>query len=1007
MTNIPSRSKKDVLVNRKLTDFFAPNSSPPSASLPVSSSKAPSTTPTTSTRFRQFTSSSRPVTRASKAATERNSASASSHSSNSATSHSLLPSSHSLTGVPSRQTRSTSAMTTRASLKRARSPDNHLTTSHIVNAPVPKLKSPIKRMRKFESDSEVDAPQAVIYVTSPSLLQNLWHFNPCHPPPLTGATSPLDSSKQVVYSSQSDEMELVLPIPESRDHGKVHEDVQKWRQSTFHSSNSPIPQPQNDATEVGPLAPSSPPASPVASVIASSPHFDDSAHIRSVATSVSSIILPETHILPATCLPSPPDTDAAPPLPPTPKALDKDSKTAKLIADIKARAFAVKNSSDDEKTLEFRELEDSDDDDLDDDLLPVGQGMGKSDLSPALQGVFSSPLSSLPSPSLGSTSRLGKRGDSRCLSPQPSPSQPRQASGRYRKPAPAFRLPTTVAESSTSVGVSASTSVQSRKKGQAPNPLDALLREKKNEDKRGTSSAALRLAEAAVKQGSRETSVNSGDSPYGTSFSLLDLADERAAWKAVREPSSRKSLSPYDAFSDTEDPTLGTRETKILGTVAGEAINKILEGDKTSKGKERAQIAKRENAVGVPLWVLSSDEAMEVDSRPAPDALLGEGHPIFARLEQLYRSGDNSLLVMVLSSGVLGVMPSEILTTNVSQLLYFVLFASSQFADAAYIALRGLWELGTVKVQLPFSAIASALARLGARPSIFEELGWPTDASAQKDHFTPESRVTAVIRLLAIVKAAAHAGAFFCGDIANVVLSLVLIRLDISTSNDLRMQLNVTMDAVCNHNAEDLFVHSAIHETVLSFAKNLNAVNKAQLVSFFGSGGGRSRHIAQWLAYCILVPTSIPLTDQLPSLDPLILMLSPEAGSGELFDVTSDATDYEDLGHYVTILAVALADIAPYVREERTITQSASIDSVESSPGKAKKPVLPLELLRRVLEVVQGKIVDTRAAHLDRSRAKAAMQRLTMRIYYERLAIKGVSSRARTSTLQSYFATRP
>ncbi|KIK79818.1 hypothetical protein PAXRUDRAFT_767920 [Paxillus rubicundulus Ve08.2h10] len=610
-------------------------------------------------------------------------------------------------------------------------------------------------------------------------------------------------------------------------------------------------------------------------------------------------------------------------------------------------------------------------------------------------GVFSSPLSSLPPSVKGPT--FGRR------SPQLSPSRPTRASERCRKPNPASSLPTTIAESSTSVNASIPTSAPRRNKAQAPNPLDALLREKRNADRRGTNFAALRLAEAAVEEGSRGTSVNSGDS-YGTGFSRINLADEQAAWEAVRELSSRKSSSPFGGGSHSGDLVLGARGANILGPTAGEAIDKILAGDINAEGKENAQIAKREKALSVPLWTSPSDEDMEVDSRPPlVNASFEEGSPVFTRLEQLHSGGDDSQLILLLTSGFLGVMSVEILTSNVSRLLSFALFSSSQLADAAYIALRDVWELRIAKVQLPFFAIASTLARLGARLSTFEELGWPTDASVQKSHFTPENRVTAVKGLVEIVKAAAKAGAFPSDEIPDVVLSLVLIRLDISTTNDLRMQLNMTMDAVCNHAAEDLVVHSAIHEKVLKFARGLNAVNKAQLVSFFGSGGGWTRHIAQWLAYGVLIPTSIKFTEQLPSLDRLILLLSPEAGSGELFDVTCETTDYEDLGHYVAILAVALADITPYVGEERTITQSASITQVESSPSKVRKPVLPLELLLRILEVVQGKIVDTRAAHLDRSRTKAALQRLTMSIYYERLAIKGVSSRGRTSTLQAYF----
>jgi hypothetical protein len=72
------------------------------------------------------------------------------------------------------------------------------------------------------------------------------------------------------------------------------------------------------------------------------------------------------------CLPSPPDTNELPPLPATPEPIDPEEKAAKLIAEIKARAYAANQSSDDEQPLAFRELEDSDDDDLNDDLPLIG-----------------------------------------------------------------------------------------------------------------------------------------------------------------------------------------------------------------------------------------------------------------------------------------------------------------------------------------------------------------------------------------------------------------------------------------------------------------------------------------------------------------------------------------------------------------------------------------------------------------------------------------------------------
>jgi hypothetical protein len=97
--------------------------------------------------------------------------------------------------------------------------------------------------------------------------------------------------------------------------------------------------------------------------------------------------------------------------------------------------------------------------------------------------------------------------------------------------------------------------------------------------------------------------------------------------------------------------------------------------------------------------------------------------------------------------------------------------------------------------------------------------------------------------------------------------------------------------------------------------------------------------------------------DALPPLDPLILLLSPVPGSGELFDVTSANVDFEDLRHYFAIISVALANIEPYVHEENSSSQSLSRQSsIDDSPRKSQKPLAPLELLLRVLEVTQGRI---------------------------------------------------
>lgn len=50
------------------------------------------------------------------------------------------------------------------------------------------------------------------------------------------------------------------------------------------------------------------------------------------------------------------------------------------------------------------------------------------------------------------------------------------------------------------------------------------------------------------------------------------------------------------------------------------------------------------------------------------------------------------------------------------------------------------------------------------------------------------------------------AGAFSSDEVANVVLILVIMGLDPLTSSELRTQLNITMDVVCNHSTTDRLV---------------------------------------------------------------------------------------------------------------------------------------------------------------------------------------------------------
>ncbi|KAG1839013.1 hypothetical protein DFJ58DRAFT_917053 [Suillus subalutaceus] len=818
--------------------------------------------------------------------------------------------------VTPRITRSHAARNTprRVSQKRPRSPDQSLGASHLLSAS--KAKLPHKRKKKFESDSESERPSGVIYVQNPS--------SPFKPsvlaPPLTGPRTP-SSSKHLIYSSQSDEMELVVPILDTRSLSQVNEQVYKWRQTTL--------------------------ASPSSSVI------NDSSPCDSGVTDAG---LPAPHHFP----PHP--------------ASDKAAKAAQLIASIKAKAFAESPLSDEEKNYKFRELDESSDDDLENmSLLPDKKGKGKSSHLPVLNGmdgIFDSPLSSVSSsPPKPSTSYNLRNRRSPSASPTCAPvdthrmsrSQVHTRSGRTSKPAPPLRLPTIV--------VTKNAPGPSKLKNSF-NPLEALLREKKAAEKRGNGSAAFLRAENAL-QAHISSDVNLEDD--------LNLADEGAAWQAIQEHAQRKSSSPMlEPLED--DVFMGERETKILGREAGEKIEKILVSDKNSKSKKP-----KGEVVGVPFWQEGADDdGMVIDEEYNVSFGGASNHPVLALLQHLGEIGAADKLALTLSSGVLGALGPEEKYIVVSPLFALAIsLTESRLSGAAYSALRGLWSATSYisKSVLRFTDIATALVNLGACRHVAEDLRWTIREDVHPLHITAENRSRVLSKLVTLVGIAGRTENLVAEDIPDVLLSLVLIGLDRTTSNELRANLHLAIDSICR--TINTSTHLSIHQRLLSHASTLTPANKAYFVSFFSSGSGRTRHIAQWLAYALFLPNSIP-SDALPPLDPLILLLSPIPGSDELFDVTSANADFEDLGHYFAIISVALANIEAYVHEEHSSSQLLSRQSsIDDSPRKSQKPLAPLELLLRVLEVTQGRIVDTRAAHLDRSRTKAEMHRLQMRVYYQ------------------------
>jgi hypothetical protein len=167
----------------------------------------------------------------------------------------------------------------------------------------------------------------------------------------------------------------------------------------------------------------------------------------------------------------------------------------------------------------------------------------------------------------------------------------------------------------------------------AADPLDFLLNEKKLADVKGNGMDALRLAEEYIDVrmdddseeiagvGSRLTSVK------GT------LMDESAARRAIAEGMPSPKLSSPSGSTEraitTEDPiVLGEDEAKLLGLKDGGRMKKILDSDRSKRGKEIDKV------LGVKLWDDTrscSDSLAEPVRQEFPSVTMGE-HPVLCLL---------------------------------------------------------------------------------------------------------------------------------------------------------------------------------------------------------------------------------------------------------------------------------------------------------------------------------------------------------------------------------------
>ncbi|KAG6900266.1 hypothetical protein C0993_000719 [Termitomyces sp. T159_Od127] len=560
------------------------------------------------------------------------------------------------------------------------------------------------------------------------------------------------------------------------------------------------------------------------------------------------------------------DDVGIPPLPSTPQALDPTTKAERIIAEIKARAYAATLQNQSEISVrEFKdELSDSDDD-----VFPESPIKDKRKaVATTLQTASS------------------KRHSLRTREPSPSPSTKKRLSGP---------LAATARSRVASTHVPANQNVKDKSKNW--NPLDDLLKEKRQNDQRGKGFEAFRQAEAAL--ANRDVMVFDADDE--------DFTDEAAARKAVMErnhlTSTSSSPGGYDA-SDSEEVVNEHDHQRLLGEKHGKAVANLLNCDKASRQKEKDI----EKPVGVPLWHVNED-AMDVDEATLPKLDISTSHPLLLVLHDAIDRNDITQAALLISSGCISSIYIAENPVFIPYLCGLALLAEGTvLSKSAIQALTQLWETSLHAVPgISFACILATLARLGAQPTIVNATGWriPTTNTT---FIPPNKRDSLLYRLIVLINTSAQSRRLCHEETPDILLAIILIANDPSSSAELQREAVLAIHAVCG-----------------SIASGCD------------------------------ISTSLQRYSDLPPILPLLGELTRERSTAAeplgKFEQHDD-TDFVDMTFYVGILGVAITNIAGYVMEEHKTPRASSSGNVTTNQPREA----PLVLLRTAIETLHARI---------------------------------------------------
>nr|GAT60526.1 predicted protein [Mycena chlorophos] len=519
-------------------------------------------------------------------------------------------------------------------------------------------------------------------------------------------------------------------------------------------------------------------------------------------------------------------------------------------------------------------------------------------------------------------------------------------------------------------------------------PFAALLKEKRNAVRRGVDDQALLRAEQIIRSGSPLTDMT--DDEDGDD---VDWTDENAARNAViAQAASSDDFDEgrLDAMAVNDNDRL-----RLLGDKRGKEVAQILGNDRA-----RREAAKgKQKVIGVPLWQ-AGDSSMETDVVIPVWAAEAHDSPALALLRTSFQNKDDSRASILLNSGILARLNLVVDSPAIICLFHHAL-SSSPCSTAASNALSHLWaNESSTAATVPSDVVLSALYRIGAKDDSLATVGWTVRASDHRESVSTIQRNEILYRLVRLVFLSSKSSQ---PPSPHVVMALILVAMDPTIESALRTEITTAIGRLCNSLGsmdEIPALEATLGQQILRFAVTLQPHNQSHLLALI-TCSERGRRLARFVAHALLTSALQPQYNAFPPLGAIRELFS--SGSSSVFASQNyEEKDYDGLLVHIGILATALTDIAGYVKQEAQQRQTAP----PGSPSKinADKPETEAALVVLAMNSFHGSINDTRAAHLDRSRAKSALQRLKTRVHFEQeAAVKSLRAK-RSRPIQQYFA---